>query len=237
MLGENEIFGQVKSAYEGAQQRRSVGPVLNRVFQKAFQSAKHVRTQTAITVGQVSVANVAVELAGTIFGDLSATRVMLLGAGDISEKTARAFQSRGAGSLTVASRTLARALELATEFGAVALPFEQVGQRLHEFDILVCSTAAPHAVITHGAVATALRRRPAHPLFFIDLALPRDVEPDVATLENAFVYNLDDLARIAERNRAAREAEVARALVLVGERADSIWRQVAPQASGCFELR
>lgn len=237
MLGENEIFGQVKSAYEGAQQRRSVGPVLNRVFQKAFQSAKQVRTQTAITVGQVSVANVAVELAGTIFGDLSATRVMLLGAGDIGEKTARAFQSRGAGSLTVASRTLARALELATEFGAVALPFEQVGQRLHEFDILVCSTAAPHAVITHEAVATALRRRPAHPLFFIDLALPRDVEPDVATLENAFVYNLDDLARIAEHNRAAREAEVAKALALVGERADSIWRQVAPQASGRIEPR
>ena len=121
--------------------------------------------------------------------------------------------------------------------GQTQVLFEQVGQRLHEFDILVCSTAAPHAVITHEAVATALRRRPAHPLFFIDLALPRDVEPDVATLENAFVYNLDDLARIAERNRAAREAEVAKALALVGERADSIWRQIAPQARGRIEPR
>ena len=117
----------------------------------------------------------------------------------------------------------------------MALPFEQVGQRLHEYDILVCSTAAPHAVITHAAVAAALRRRPSHPLFFIDLALPRDVEPEVATLENAFVYNLDDLARIAERNRAAREAEVARARTLVGERAEAIWRQVAPQAGGRLE--
>lgn len=232
MLGENEIFGQVKEAYQAAQDRRTAGPVLNRVFQKAFQGAKYVRTHTAITAGQVSVANVAVDLALKIFGDLRSTRVLLLGAGDIGEKTAKAFQSRGAGSLTVASRTLTRAMELATEFGATALPFEQVALRLHEFDVVVCSTAAPHAVVTRAAVVTALKRRPAQPLFFIDLALPRDVEPDVAKLENAFVYNLDDLATIAEQNRAAREAEVVRARTLVAERAEAIWRQIAPQVNG-----
>lgn len=229
MLGENEIFGQVKDAYEAAQKRQSVGPVLNRVFQKAFQGAKHVRTNTAVNAGQVSVANVAVELALSIFGNLRTTRVLLLGAGDIGEKTAKAFQSRGAGSLTVASRTLTRAMELATDFGAVALPFEQMAQRLHEFDVVVCSTAAPHAVVTQSAAETALRRRPSQPLFFIDLALPRDVEPAVAGLENAFVYNLDDLAKIAEKARVARAAEVNKAKQIVDERAHSIWQQIASQ--------
>jgi len=229
MLGENEIFGQVKDAYEAAQQRRSVGPILNRVFQKAFQGAKHVRTHTAVNAGQVSIASVAVELALSIFGDLRHTRVLLVGAGDIGEKTARAFQSRGAGSLTVASRTLGRAMELATEFGAVALPFEQVSQRLHEFDVMVCSTAAPYAVVSHAAADAALRRRPSHPLFFIDLAMPRDVEPEVSRLENAFVYNLDDLAKIAEKNRVARASEVDRARQIVHDRAQAIWQQVAAQ--------
>jgi len=231
MLGENEIFGQVKTAYQTAQDRRTVGAVLNRVFQKAFQGAKYIRTHTAITVGQVSIANVAVDLALTIFGDLRSARVLLLGAGDIGEKTAVAFQSRGVESLTVASRTLVKAMELATRFGAVALPFEHMPVHLHEFDIVVCSTAAPAAVVTHFAATTALRRRPAQPLFFIDLALPRDVEPNVAQLENAFVYNLDDLARIAEDNRAAREAEVSKARALVAGRAQAIWRQVALPAA------
>lgn len=231
MLGENEIFGQVKTAYQAAQDRKTVGPVLNRVFQKAFQGAKYVRTHTAITAGQVSVANVAVDLALNIFGDLKNARVLLLGAGDIGEKTAVAFQSRGVESLTVASRTLTKAMELATRYGAAALPFEHMPVHLHEFDIVVCSTAAPTAVVTHFAVTTALRRRPAQPLFFIDLALPRDVEPAVAKLDNAFVYNLDDLARIAEDNRAAREAEVNKARSIVTERAHAIWRQLALPSS------
>ncbi|EIP96562.1 glutamyl-tRNA reductase [Opitutaceae bacterium TAV1] len=226
MLGENEIFGQVKTAYAAAQIAGSTGPVLNRVFQKTFQAAKHVRSSTAITEGQVSVANVAVELAQNIFGKLSASRVLLLGAGDIGEKTAKAFQSRGAASLTVCSRTLERAMELASTLDATAMPFEHFTHHLGQFDIAVCSTSAPDAVVTAGAVAAAMRTRPAQPLFFIDLALPRDVEPAVAGLENVFVYNLDDLARIAEKNRAAREAEVARARALAAARADALWRHV-----------
>jgi len=226
MLGETEIFGQVKDAYAAAQARKGTGPVLNRVFQKTFQAAKYVRTHTAITSGQVSVANVAVELALNIFGDLAATRILLLGAGDIGEKTAKAFQSRGAATLTVSSRHFERAMELATQLGASALPFEQREARLAEFDIVVGSTSAPETVIAVAAVAAALRKRPARPLFFIDLALPRDIEAGVAELQNVFLYNLDDLAQIAERHRAAREAEVIHARTLLTEKAEALWRQV-----------
>jgi glutamyl-tRNA reductase len=229
MLGETEIFGQVKEAYATAQSRGHTGPVLNRVFQKAFQAAKHVRTHTAITEGQVSIANVAVDLAQTIFGALTSTRILLLGAGDIGEKTAKAFQSRGAGSLTVASRRLERAMELATTLNASAMPFEQREARLGEFDVVVCATSAPSTVVPGDAVSAAMHKRPARPLFFIDLALPRDVDTRVAKLENVFLYNLDDLAKIAEENRAAREAELAKCRGLLAERAETLWRHVEPK--------
>lgn len=229
MVGETEIFGQVKDAYAKAQAHGYTGPVLNRVFQKAFQAAKYVRTHTAITGGHVSVANVAVDLAHTIFGALEETRILLLGAGDIGEKTAKAFQSRGAGSLTVASRRLERAMELATALKGSALPFEQREDRLAEFDVVVCSTSAPGTVVAREAVKTAMHRRPARPLFFIDLALPRDVDPRVAELQNVFLYNLDDLAKIADENRAARAVETAKCRTLLSERAEVLWRHVAPQ--------
>ncbi len=231
MVGETEIFGQVKEAYAAAQTRRSTGPVLNRVFQKGFQAAKHVRTTTAITEGQVSVANVAVDLALTIFGGLKATRILLLGAGEIGEKTAKAFQSRGAAALTIASRRLERAMELATALGASAMPFEQREARLAEFDVVVCATSAPGTVVSLAAVREAMRKRPARPLFFVDQALPRDVEPAVAELENVFLYNLDDLAKIAEENRSAREAEIGKCRAIIVEKAEALWRQVEPQVA------
>ena len=229
MVGETEIFGQVKDAYATAQAQGHTGPVLNRVFQKTFQAAKHVRTHTASTGGHVSVANVAVDLAHNIFGALEDTRILLLGAGDIGEKTAKAFQSRGAGSLTVASRRLERAMELATTLKGSALPFEQRDDRLAEFDVVVCSTSAPGTVVSHEAVKAAIHRRPARPLFFIDLALPRDVDPKVSQLQNVFLYNLDDLAKIAEENRAARAVETAKCRTLLSERAETLWRQIAPR--------
>jgi len=227
MLGETEIFGQVKEAYAAAQARGHTGVVLNRVFQKTFQAAKHVRTHTAITEGQVSVANVAVDLAVNIFGELGPLRILLLGAGEIGEKTARAFQSRGAVGLIVASRTLERATELAAAFGGAALPFEQREERLGDFDIVVCSTAAPHTVVSAAAVAAAMKHRPAQPLFFIDLALPRDVDAAVTGLENVYLYNLDDLAKIAEENRRARAAEVVRAKAILAEKSAVLWQAIA----------
>ena len=229
MLGETEIFGQVKSAYAAAQARGSTGPVLNRVFQKGFQAAKHVRSQTAITAGHVSIANVAVDLALNIFGILKDTRILLLGAGEIGEKTAKAFQSRGAGALTVASRRLERAMELAQALGASALPFEHCEARLAEFDIVVCATSAPNVVVPLAAAKGAMQKRPARPLFFIDQAMPRDVDPAVAEIQNVFLYNLDDLAKIADDNRAAREAEIAKCRAIIVEKADALWRQVAAQ--------
>ena len=229
MLGETEIFGQVKEAYAAAQAKGSTGPVLNRVFQKGFQAAKHVRTQTAISEGQVSVANVAVDLAVNIFGHLKSARILLLGAGEIGEKTAKAFQSRGAGALTVASRRFERAMELATALGASAMPFEQREARLAEFDVVVCATSAPDIVVTLPAVKAALHKRPARPLFLIDQALPRDVDPAVAEIQNVFLYNLDDLAKIAEDNRTAREAEIGKCRAIVAEKADALWRHVAGQ--------
>ena len=229
MLGETEIFGQLKEAYAAAQARKSTGPVLNRVFQKTFQAAKHVRSSTAITVGQVSVANVAVELALDIFGTIAEARILLLGAGEIGEKTAKAFQSRGAASLTVSSRGIDRAVELATQLGASTLPFDQRESRIADFDVVVCSTSAPGTIVSAAATSAAMKKRPARPLFYIDLALPRDVEAGVAAIQNVFLYNLDDLAKIAEENRAAREAEIARCRALLSERVDGLWRQVEPQ--------
>lgn len=226
LLGENEIFGQVKDAYAAAQAAGHSGPVLNRVFQKAFQAAKHIRTHTALNEGQVSVANVAVELAATIFGDLAAVRVLLLGAGDIGEKTAKAFRSRGAAALTVSNRTPERAFALAQSLDGTALPFELFARHLGDYDIVVGSTAAPEAVVRAADVAAAQAKRRAEPWLFLDLALPRDIEPAVAELQNVYLYNLDDLAKIAAKNLAAREAEVARARALAAEKAEALWRQI-----------
>jgi glutamyl-tRNA reductase len=232
LIGENEIFGQVKDAYAAALAAGSAGPVLHRVFQKTFQAAKTVRSSTGITTGQVSVANVAVELALTIFGELTEARVLLLGAGEIGEKTARAFLSRGAGTLTVSSRTLGRAMELATALDATALPFENFPAHLADFDVVVCSTAAPHAIITREELAPAMRRRPARPLFCIDLALPRDIDPAVTRLQNVYLYNLDDLARIARENLATRTAELGKARAIAAERAATLWRQIRDRCPG-----
>jgi glutamyl-tRNA reductase len=232
MVGETEILGQVKEAYAAAQAQGTTGPVLNRMFQKTFQAAKHVRTHTAIGEGQISVASVAVDLALKIFGDLRPCRVLVLGAGEIGEKTARAFKSRGAGAVTITSRTLQHAEQLAQALEARAMAFERLTEALPESDIAVCSTAAPEPVVTRSLTAAAMRRRPLQPLFFIDLAMPRNIAPDVAALPNVFLYNLDDLGKIAEENLALRQAETERVRALLAEKAEALWRQLAPRMNG-----
>jgi glutamyl-tRNA reductase len=232
MVGETEILGQVKHAYAAAQEKGTTGPVLNRVFQKSFQAAKHVRTNTAIGEGQISVASVAVDLALKIFGNLQPCHALVLGAGLIGEKTARAFKSRGTGTMTVASRRLEHAAELAGSLSARAIPFDQVADSLPDFDVAVCSTAAPEPVVTRPMVAAAMRRRSPRPLFLIDLAMPRNIAPDVAELANVFLYNLDDLAKIAEENLARRQAEIDRARALLAEKSTALWQQVAPRVGG-----
>ena len=232
LLGENEIFGQVKEAYAAAQASGTAGAVLNRVFQKAFQAAKHVRTHTGISSGTVSVANVAVELASNIFGSLAAAKVLILGTGEIGEGTARAFKSRGAADLAVAGRRQERAAQVATGLGAGIVHFEERDSRLADFDIVVCSTASPTAVLSASAIGKAMRKRPARPLLVIDLALPRDVESSAADLQNVFLYNLDDLAKIAEANRIV-VIVVMEGGAILAHRADGLWSHVQPYlASG-----
>ena len=237
LLGENEIFGQVKEAYAAAQACGSTGAVLNRLFQKAFQAAKHVRTSTGIASGRVSVANVAVDLAASIFGSLAVAKVLVLGTGEIGEGTARAFRSRGAAELAVAGRRPERAAEVAAALSAGTVPFDERDSSLARYDIVVCSTAAPSAVLSAAAIGAAMRRRPARPLLVIDLALPRDVEASAADLQNVFLYNLDDLARIAERNRTAREAEIARCRAILAHRADGLWSHVQQYLSSASGLK
>jgi glutamyl-tRNA reductase len=226
LVGENEIFGQVKKALLVAQERSSAGPVLNRIFQKAFQAAKHVRTHTGVSSGLVSLGNVAVEIALRVFGRLDQARVLVLGAGDIGLKSARAFCSRGAGAVTVASRRLERAQEAAAELGATARPFDQALADLAAFDVIVCSTAAPGTVISAAMVRAALAERRGRPLLFIDVALPRDVDREVGDLANVFLHNLDDLARIAAENRLARQSEIATCEEILTQRSAALWGQV-----------
>ena len=237
MVGETEILGQVKETYAGACTAGHIGPVLNRVFQKTFQSAKLVRSETAIGAGQVSVATVAVALAERIFGELRRSRVLVIGAGDIAEKTAKALRTREAGAIAFANRTAGRAEELAREFSGSALPFAQLGTALGGFDIVVSSTSAPEPLLTLPMVYGAMRARSSRPLFLIDLALPRDIAPAVAELPNVYLYNLDDLARLAEENIAHRRAEIARARALLDTRATALWSKIALADSNADAFR
>lgn len=232
ILGETEILGQVKKAYAAAHTAGTAGPVLNRLFQKAFQSAKCARSGTAITAGQLSVASLAVDLGLSVFGRLSEARVLLLGAGAMGEKSGRAFLSRGAGSITVASRTAAHAADLASRLGAATVAYAEREERLAAWDIVVCSTSAPGTVLSAEAVRRAVRARGSRPLLLIDMAMPRDVEAAVADISGVFLYNLDDLAAIAERNRLARQEEAARARAILAPRADALWLQLSRSLQG-----
>ena len=227
IVGEVEILGQVKSAYDRALEQKWTGPVLNRVFQKTFQAAKHIRTNTGIGAGQISIATVAVDLAGKIFGELDPVKILVVGAGEIGLKTVQAFQSRGAKSITVASRTLSRAEETAAAAGGWAATMAELPELLATSDIVASSTSSPNAVVTRELAAAAMKRRAGRPLFLIDLALPRDIEPECTHVPNVYLYNLDDLAQIAETNLAQRQAEVAKCRAILAERTAQLWPAVA----------
>src|SRR5260370_11543740 len=199
VVGETEIFGQVKRAYEFATGAKTTGKFLNRLFQKSFQVGKEIRSSTAITRGSVSVGSVAVDLAEQIFGDLDGCKIMILGAGETSEKTAKAFRSRGAEQIFVYNRTFERAQALATITGGRAIHFEDWKQEFRDLNILVSSTAAPHAIITLDNLAPFLRARRHRSLFMIDLAMPRDVDPAVNKLDGVYLYDLYSLQAIANR--------------------------------------
>lgn len=232
MIGETEIMGQVKQAYQAASEQGGVGPVLHRLFQKSFQAAKWAREHSGIGVGQVSLGAVAVELSRRIHGDLSASRVMIVGSGQVGADVARALQIRGARDIIVTSRTGAHADALAAEICARTVPFASWQENLASCDIAILCTASPGVVLVRDAVKLIMSRRRARPLFLIDLAMPLDAEPSIAALPNVFLYTFADLAATANENRKgrAREVEFCRADLM--ERAARLWEDLGRRGAG-----
>ncbi|HWY77009.1 MAG TPA: glutamyl-tRNA reductase [Verrucomicrobiae bacterium] len=222
VLGETEILGQLKQAYDLALQHKHSGPRLNKAFQRAFNVAKHIRTETNIQRGSVSVGSVAVELAEKIFTALSDRQVMVIGAGDTSEKTARALLSRGAHSIIVSNRSHDRAVELATALGGRAVHFEDWAGEFSKIDIVISSTSAPHHILDRVKLAPLMKLRRNRPLLLIDIAVPRDIDPEVNFLENVYLYNIDDLQAIADDYLQQRKEEIARCEQIIREKARAL---------------
>jgi glutamyl-tRNA reductase len=208
MLGETEIFGQVKQAYAHALEAGATRNVLNKAFQRAFSIGKKVRTETSIQEGSTSVGNVAVDLAEKIFGHLKNSEVMILGAGEMSRVTAQSLVSRGAKSIFVANRSYDRAVELATEMGGSAVRFDDWQRTLERVDVVISSTGAPHAIVHRADVEKIRRARKYRPLFFIDIAVPRDIDPAVGEIEEVYLYDIDTLEQLADEARARRQLQI-----------------------------
>jgi glutamyl-tRNA reductase len=217
VLGETEILGQMKRAYELALRHRHTGSRLNKAFQRAFQAAKQVRTETNIQRGNISVASVAVDLAEKVFASLDGRQVMVVGTGETSERTARALVGRGAQQVIVANRTYDRAVSLADELGGRAVSFHDWGAEFERIDIMISSTAAPHHILTREQLGPLLHRRN-RPLLLIDIAVPRDIDPEVNGLENVYLYNVDDLQAIAQDCLRQRRDEMVRCIDLIRAR-------------------
>ena len=212
VVGEPQILGQVKEAFSVARESGTVGGQLEHLLQSAFSAAKKVRSETEIGSNSVSIASVAVEMARKIFGSLNGRTVFLVGAGKMSELAARHLVQQGAGTILVTNRTLERARKMAEPFNARVIPFEQIYEAAAEADIIVTSTGAPHHIFNPEHGKAFLHRRRNRPMFFIDIAVPRDVNPAMGKLEGLFVYDIDDLQQVAashmaERSRSAADAE------------------------------
>lgn len=205
VLGEPQILGQIKTAYAQAGEARSVGPLLNRLFQHAFSVAKQVRTDTAIGASPVSVAFAAVSLAKQIFGDFGRKTALLIGAGETIELAARHLHSHGIGRLVIANRTIERAHALAEPLGGYAIALSELSEHLHEADIVMSATASTLPILGKGAVESALKRRKRKPMFMVDIAVPRDIEPEVGTLEDVYLYTVDDLEQVIDEGRRSRQ--------------------------------
>lgn len=217
VVGEAQILGQMKEAFEHARTAGFARGMLSKVCFAAFGCAKRVRTETEIGRSAVSMASAAVSLAGKIFGKLSGRCVLVVGAGEMGELTAKHLKSAGARRLLVANRTQARAEALAASLDGEAWPFERLDKALTAADVVVCSTASPEPIFTRKSVAGILESRKHRPLFMVDLAVPRDIAPDVHTLDGVYAYDVDDIHRVVEEGSAARLAEAGRAEVIVAE--------------------
>lgn len=230
--GEHEILAQVKQAYRAAQQGGFTGKLLNVLFQRSLYVGKRVRTETGLGVGAASVGSVAVSLAERIFGSLRDRVVMILGAGKMAELTAKRLLAQKAQSLIVANRTFERACELARQFGGTAMHFEEGLRQLAGVDIVICSTAAPHAVLSPSHVRDVMDKRKGRSLFLIDIALPRDVDPAVNDIDNVYLYNLDDLQKIVSDNMTRRSGEILHARHIVEQETQEFTRWLAAHREG-----
>lgn len=215
IIGEPQILGQVKDAFRLAVEQGTAKTILNRLFHKAFFVAKLIRSQTDIAARAVSVSFAACELAKRIFGDISSCRALLIGAGEMAELAAQHLIRAGVKSLCICNRTQARAEELACAFNCLAAPFAHMEEALAEADVIISSTGAGGAVINRDMAAAAMRRRRGRPMFFIDIAVPRDVAPAVHQLDNVYVYDIDDLKTVVSENMALRREEADRAAGII----------------------
>ncbi len=227
VVGEAQILGQIKEAYHQAHAREDTSVLLNRLFRNAIEVGKRVRTDTRIGENPVSVSSVAVDLVKRVYDDLEGHTALLLGAGKMSELTATHLIANGISSVLVSNRTLARAREMAARFDGTPVPFEQLGDYLALADVVVCSTGAPHYVIRKGEVERAMRRRHNKPIFFIDIAVPRDIDPGVNDVYNAFLYDIDDLNEVAAANAAEREKEARKAEKIIQDEVKEFSRWVS----------
>ncbi len=221
ILGESQIQGQVRDAWEAS--RAQAGPVLHRLFQTALHVGARVRTETAVGAGTASAASAAVAVAGKIFGDLAGRTALVLGAGDMAELAATCLVDEGVQVSLVANRTHERARVIAERLGARALTLDEAWSHFATIDIALCSTAAPHAIVTWERVAPVIAGRRGRPLCILDLAVPRDVDPAIAQLENVFLYDVDDLQTVAAQATVRRRQEVPAAERIVEEETDLFW--------------
>ncbi|MEI7816293.1 MAG: glutamyl-tRNA reductase [Desulfuromonadales bacterium] len=217
VVGEPQILGQIKTSYGYAAEFKSSGIILNRFLHKAFSVAKRVRTETKIASSAVSVAFAAVELAKKILGDLSDKTVLLIGAGEMCELAAKHFLNSGAKGVMVTNRTFERAERLADEFGGEAILFESLFEHLHRADIVLSSTGAPHCIIGPKDAEQAIKKRRSKPIFFIDIAVPRDIDPKVDNVENAYLFTVDHLQEIVQANLAQRSLEAEKAEEIIDQ--------------------
>jgi glutamyl-tRNA reductase len=238
VVGETEILGQAKKAYALAREEGRAGPYLHRLFQRAFRVAKQVRTHTHITRGAVSVGSVAVDLAEKIFGALHDRKVLVLGAGETSERTARALVSHGVADLRIANRSEERATGLAALVGGCVIPFASWENQCREIDILISSTAADEPILTRDGLEPMLGDRLDRPLFIIDIAVPRDVAPEVNEMEGVYLYDIDSLQSIAEQSLTLRKQQIAAGDKIIAEHvvdfANCVLRHTANQPARNF---
>lgn len=220
IVGEPQILGQVKDAFHAAQTAGTVGHTLTRLMNRAFAVAKKVRNETGIAANAVSISYVAVELARKVFDSLNGTTVMLLGAGEMAELAAKHFITNGAQKLLIANRTLENAKNLAAEMNGEAVSFDSINQRLPEADIVLCSTGAANYLVTSQQIQQVLEKRRYRPMFFIDISVPRNIDPSISDLDNAFVFDIDDLQAVAEANLKERQREAERAEIIVAAEAE-----------------